>query len=142
MTASKVARGWRNNNPLNIEYSPRNRWRGQTGSDGRFATFSSREYGYRAALKLLRNYQKRYRIMTLTELIGRWCPPGEPGNDTLRYIRMVSERAQLPTYEPLDLYYKETAVRLLEAMTYVECGLPGDVGAIRGAFEMLRDEGD
>lgn len=142
MTTKTEPRGWRNNNPLNIEYNPRNKWRGQTGSDGRFATFSSREYGYRAALKLLRNYQKWYRIMTLTELIGRWCPPGEVGNDTLRYIRMVSERAQLPTYEPLDLYYKEIAVRLLEAMTYVECGLPGDVGAIRGAFEMLRREGD
>ena len=139
MTASKVARGWRNNNPLNIEYSPRNRWRGQVGSDGRFAIFSSREYGYRAALVILRNYQRRYGLTTLTEIIGRWCPPSERGNDTPRYIGTVSVRGHLPVDDPLDLGNKSVVVRLLEAMTFVECGRPGDEGAIKGAFEMLRD---
>lgn len=138
MTASKVARGWRNNNPLNIEYSPRNRWRGQVGSDGRFAIFTSREYGYRAALVILRNYQRRYGLRTLKELIWRWCPPGEVGNNTPRYIATVARRGCLPVSEPLDLYNKSVVVRLLEAMTFVECGRPGDEGAIRGAFEMLR----
>ena len=138
MTASKVARGWRNNNPLNIEYSPRNRWRGQVGSDGRFAIFTSREYGYRAALVILRNYQRRYHLLTLTEIIARWCPPGELGNNTRRYIATVARRGCLPMAEPLDLYNKSVVVRLLEAMTFVECGRPGDEEAIRGAFEMLR----
>ena len=138
MTASKVARGWRNNNPLNIEYSPRNRWRGQVGSDGRFAIFTSREYGYRAALVILRNYQRRYHLLTLTEIIGRWCPPGEVGNNTPRYIATVARRGCLPVAEPLDLGNKSVVVRLLEAMTFVECGRPGDEGAIRGAFETLR----
>lgn len=138
MTASKVARGWRNNNPLNIEYSPRNRWRGQVGSDGRFAIFSSREYGYRAALVILRNYQRQYRLLTLTEIVRRWCPPGEVGNNTPRYIATVARRGCLPVSEPLDLYNKSVVVRLLEAMTFVECGRPGDEGAIKGAFEMLR----
>lgn len=138
MTASKVARGWRNNNPLNIEYNPRNKWRGQTGSDGRFAIFSTREYGYRAALVILRNYQRRYHLLTLTEIIARWCPPGELGNNTRRYIATVARRGCLPMAEPLDLGNKSVVVRLLEAMTYVECGRPGDDGAIRGAFEMLR----
>lgn len=138
MTASKVARGWRNNNPLNIEYSPRNRWRGQVGSDGRFAIFSSREYGYRAALVILRNYQRRHHLLTLTEIIGRWCPPGEVGNNTPRYIATVARRGCLPVAEPLDLGNKSVVVRLLEAMTFVECGRPGDEVAIKGAFEMLR----
>ena len=138
MTASKVARGWRNNNPLNIEYNPRNRWRGQVGSDGRFAIFSSREYGYRAAIVILRNYQRRYHLLTLTEIIARWCPPGELGNNTRRYIATVARRGCLPMAEPLDLGNKSVVVRLLEAMTFVECGRPGDEGAIRGAFEMLR----
>ena len=138
MTASKVARGWRNNNPLNIEYSPRNRWRGQVGSDGRFAIFSSREYGYRAALVILRNYQRRYGLWSLTEIICRWCPPVEMGNNTRLYIATVARRGSLPMAEPLDLGNKSVVVRLLEAMTYVECGRPGDEGAIKGAFEMLR----
>ena len=140
MTARTEPRGWRNNNPLNIEYNPRNRWRGQTGSDGRFAIFSSREYGYHAAIKLLRNYQARYHLQTLTELIARWCPPWERGNNTARYVLTVSERGHLPVAEPLDLYDRAVVVRLLEAMTFVECGRPGDEAAIKGAFEMLRYE--
>ena len=138
MTAKSEPRGWRNNNPLNIEYNPRNKWRGQTGSDGRFAIFASREYGYRAALVILRNYQRRYHLLTLTEIIARWCPPGELGNNTRRYIATVARRGCLPMAEPLDLGNKSVVVRLLEAMTFVECGRPGDEGAIRGAFEMLR----
>lgn len=136
--AKTEARGWRNNNPLNIEYNPSNRWRGQVGSDGRFAIFSSREYGYRAALVILRNYQRRYGLTTLKEMIWRWCPPSERGNDTIRYIGTVSVRGHLPVDKPLDLGNKSVVVRLLEAMTFVECGRPGDEGAIRGAFEMLR----
>lgn len=138
MTARTEARGWRNNNPLNIEYSPRKRWRGQVGSDGRFAIFSTREYGYRAALVILRNYQRRYHLLTLTELIGRWCPAGEVGNNTPRYIATVARRGCLPVDEPINLGNKSVVVRLLEAMTFVECGRPGDEGAIKGAFEMLR----
>ena len=138
MTAKSEPRGWRNNNPLNIEYNPRNKWRGQTGSDGRFAIFASREYGYRAALVILRNYQRRYHLLTLTEIIARWCPPGELGNNTRRYIATVARRGCLPMAEPLDLGNKSVVVRLLEAMTFVECGRPGDDGAIKGAFEMLR----
>lgn len=133
-------RGWRNNNPLNLEYNDRNRWQGQRGSDGRFAVFANREYGYRAALKILRGYQTRYHLHTLTAMINRWCPPQERGNDTLAYIRTVARRANLHTDEPLDLSNKSVVVRLLEAMTYVECGRPGDEGDIKGAFEMLRYE--
>ncbi|WP_160314734.1 hypothetical protein [Photobacterium swingsii] len=32
--------GIRNKNPLNIEYNERNNWKGQTGRNGRFCTFS------------------------------------------------------------------------------------------------------
>lgn len=131
-------RGWRNNNPLNIEHSPRNKWRGQVGTDGRFAVFKTREHGYRAGIIILRNYQRLYGLRTLRDIITRWCPPGEPGNDTEAYIRVVSHRGHLPADEPLDLANKSVVVRLLESMTYVECGRPGDEGSIRGAYEMIR----
>lgn len=140
MVMIREPRGWRNNNPLNLEYNPDNRWQGQRGNDGRFAIFATREYGYRAALKILRNYQTRYHLLTLTEMINRWCPPEERGNNTPAYIATVARRGNLPTDEPLDLNNKSVCVRLLEAMTYVECGRPGDEGAIKGAYEMLRYE--
>lgn len=138
MSNTQIPRGLRNNNPLNIEYSTRNGWRGQCGSDGRFARFHSMAYGYRAALKLLRNYQRLHHCYTLRQMITRWCPPGEPGNDTETYIRTVSQRSGLPTDVPLDLNCKAVAVALLEAMTYVECGVTGDIDAIKTAYEMLR----
>lgn len=135
MTA-RESRGWRNNNPLNLEYSPRNRWQGQTGTDGRFSTFVNREYGYRAGLIILRNYQRKYNLRTLAGMITRWCPPQERGNNTPAYIRSVSERTGLRADEPVDLQDEETVVRLLDAMTRVECGRAGDTDAIKRAFEM------
>ena len=38
----------RNNNPLNIRYSPANKWQGQTGENKGFCTFRNEAYGIRA----------------------------------------------------------------------------------------------
>ncbi|HFX8036006.1 TPA: hypothetical protein ACIF5E_004931, partial [Escherichia coli] len=46
--SSERARGIRNNNPGNLEYSKTNPWVGQTGDDGRFAKFETPEHGIRA----------------------------------------------------------------------------------------------
>ena len=56
-------RGLRNNNPLNIEKTKGgNPWRGEIvpSKDSRFAQFTTMAYGYRAAFKLLNNYQRNY----------------------------------------------------------------------------------
>lgn len=76
----------RNNNPLNIRFSPLNVWKGQTGSNKGFVTFENMEYGYRAALVLLRSYVKRG-YDTVTSIISRWAPESE--NNTSAYIRTV-----------------------------------------------------
>ncbi|KHT64553.1 hypothetical protein RJ45_05825, partial [Photobacterium gaetbulicola] len=44
-----MPRGIRNHNPLNIEYSKHNNWRGQVSSDGRFVIFEDDKWGFRAA---------------------------------------------------------------------------------------------
>ncbi|WP_347147235.1 hypothetical protein [Proteus vulgaris] len=50
---AKIARGERNNNPGNIDYNPRNKWKGLVGIETgvpnpRFCVFESPEYGIRA----------------------------------------------------------------------------------------------
>lgn len=96
-----AARGIRNNNPGNIDFNPRNKWRGQLGieegvSKPRFARFDSPENGIRAMAKLILNYRGKDGmpglgkpgIDTITEIIHRWAPGVE--NDTAAYIRAVS----------------------------------------------------
>ena len=86
-------RGLRNNNPLNIDFNPANKWQGldrDQPSDGRFCRFVSMAYGIRAAAALLVSYQDRYGLNTVRGIIGRWAPPVE--NDTNAYANTVARR--------------------------------------------------
>ena len=83
---SKVSLGYRNNNPLNIRFSPMNVWKGQTGCNKGFCVFDTKVFGYRAAFVLLHNYVKRG-YDTVSEIISRWAPESE--NNTKNYIRVV-----------------------------------------------------
>lgn len=78
--------GQRNCNPLNIRFSGRNRWNGMTGQNKGFCVFSNMDYGYRAAVIVLRNYLKKG-ITSLYQIIRRWAPESE--NDTNSYYRYV-----------------------------------------------------
>lgn len=81
------ARGIRNNNPGNLEYSKTNPWVGQTGDDGRFAKFETPEHGIRALGRNLLSYQ-RQGIDTVNDIINRWAPPSDNKN-TDAYIQAV-----------------------------------------------------
>lgn len=90
-------RGLRNNNPLNIEKTKGgNPWQGEIvpSGDSRFAQFRTIAYGYRAAFKLLNNYQRNYGLDTIRKMIGRWAPSNENHTDT--YVRTVAERSGVP----------------------------------------------
>ena len=78
--------GLRNNNPLNIRFSPKSNWVGQTGSNKGFCVFDTLEHGFRAALKLLNNYI-RQGYDTIPKIIARWAPESE--NNTKAYIDTV-----------------------------------------------------
>jgi len=90
--------GIRNNNPGNIRFNVANNWIGQTGEESGYAKFSDVAHGVRAAGKLLRNYQDRYGLDTISALIQRWAPQSE--NPTAEYIaniaRWMGARADLP----------------------------------------------
>ncbi len=58
---TNLPRGYRNNNPLNLRISSSS-WLGKVAdnTDGVFEQFSDIRYGYRAAIKTIRNYITRY----------------------------------------------------------------------------------
>lgn len=129
-------RGIRNNNPGNIEFSPANNWRGQVSDDGRYAVFSEPVWGIRAMAKLLRNYQSRYGLTTVREIVTRWAPPEE--NLTEAYIMSVTARTGFNENENLDLTDKATLHKLIDAIIYHENGQqPYPDGVILSALDLL-----
>lgn len=77
------------NNPLNIRFSPMNKWLGQVDSKKGFCVFDTLEHGFRAALVLLCNYQRKG-YDTISKIISHWAPETE--NDTQAYIRYCCHR--------------------------------------------------
>lgn len=130
-----LPRGLRNNNPLNIRRTG-DRWRGlaPTQSDPAFCQFTAPEYGVRAGVKILWTYQKKYGLRTLRQVLTRYAPPSE--NNTASYIGTVSRRAKIHPDVELDLRSRDVVFRLVEAMWFVECGVPGDPVAIHKGLDI------
>lgn len=107
----------RRKNPLNIRYSPRNKWKGQIGNSHGFCSFISMEYGLRAGIVLIRSYIRRG-YNTINSIISRWAPPSE--NNTESYINFVVGRVGLPDdTEILDTDI-EIIKKLIQAMSWIE----------------------
>lgn len=130
-----MSRGYRNNNPLNIRRNG-TKWQGlrTKQTDKAFFQFIAMEWGYRAAIKTLRTYQRRYKLFTLREMINRWAPPFE--NHTENYIKTVSNRAKVRSDVPINLDNKGLVLRVIEAMAYVENGKAGDFREIEKGFDL------
>lgn len=130
-----MSRGLRNNNPLNIRHSSA-KWQGRkaTQTDRSFVQFVSPEWGYRAALKILRAYYNKHHLHTLRAVISRWAPPNE--NHTDVYVAAVAKRAGIAPDAPLRLSDKDFCVKLLEAMCLVENGVPGNLYHIQKGVEL------
>ena len=141
-----MSRGIKNNNPLNIRRST-DRWEGALieQTDKSFVQFKSMAYGYRAAWKVLESYWNHFhrtgQPFTPSTLIGRWAPPEE--NDTHTYIRTVLRLTSLGGREnlpkPSSAVNTEGLVKLMAAMTTMECGIPYkevDVEAIREGYRL------
>lgn len=114
------ARGIRNNNPGNLEYSDSNPWVGQTGSDGRFAKFETPEHGIRALGRNLISYQKQG-IDTVNDIINRWAPP-EDNNDTASYIKAVCAQLGVEPNQPVNASDPDTLKALCAAIIHHENG--------------------
>lgn len=84
-----MSRGIRNNNPGNIRHGS-SQWQGMSAeqTDAEYIQFDDPVYGIRALAKLLKNYQSRYGLKTIREIITRWAPPSE--NITSAYVANVA----------------------------------------------------
>ncbi len=133
----KIARGIRNNNPLNIRRTPSDKWRGlaRMQCDKSFCQFSQMEWGWRAAFRLLTNtYYDKYQLQTIRSIVSRWAPSAD-GNDTMGYISNVCRLLGIAPDEPLGdpHLYPARWIMLGAAMAFQENGYNSvDI------FEMLR----
>ena len=122
MTGSNNSRGIRNNNPGNIRWG--DDWKGLVPegqrTDKSFCQFKAPEFGIRAMIIILRNYQSKYGLKTITGIVKRWAPPNE--NDTQAYIRSVAQATGTDADKPIDLTDSRKLFPLLQAIIKHENG--------------------
>lgn len=123
-------RAERNCNPLNIRRTS-DKWQGQRArqEDPEFVQFENSSYGIRAAVKILRTYQKKYDCRTVEDIVSRWAPPSE--NNTAGYIRYVCASMYVERDTPLNLEDNDIMARLVRAMAFFESGCIIDTQSIR-----------
>lgn len=131
-----LPRGYRNNNPGNIRIS-REDWQGEIrpSQDSEFKQFKSMGYGFRAMLKLLRNYIRLHECNTIEKIISRWAPKNE--NNTSAYINHVSQRTGIPADQPISQNDREKLIDIAYAIAYHENGSAPDRSDIEAGWEML-----
>ena len=134
---TRIPRGYRNNNPLNIRKTGE-RWQGQVvGNDKEFCTFENLVYGWRAALIILmRTYRKRG-LKTIKEIIEHWAPDNE--NDTEAYIRNVVKLTGIPQDKKLQMADYQPVVK---AMARFENGFLNDEGLSTAYIMVTNGLGD
>lgn len=122
MTSTSGVRGIRNNNPGNIRWG--DEWQGlvpnSERTDKSFCQFISPEYGIRAMIIILRNYEKRHGLNTIRKIINRWAPPVE--NDTEAYINSVAKQVGVDADKVIDVTDSRVMIPLLQAIITHENG--------------------
>lgn len=131
-----IPRGLRNNNPLNIRKNS-TKWQGlaEAQNDKSFFVFVAPEWGYRAAIRTLQNYERVHGLKTLREWIARWAPPCE--NDTDNYIKVVCKRTGMPADATPRITNKVVMCAIVEAMSFMENGEPGKMEDIYKGWDLL-----
>ncbi|OTA14017.1 structural protein [Xenorhabdus vietnamensis] len=137
-----MTRGIRNHNPGNIDHNPKNKWQGQIGietgvKNPRFCRFESPEYGIRALMKLLSNYQIKHQLHSIRKIINRYAPPVE--NDTESYIQFAAEKVGVSADEKISTQDKKVLFALAEGIIKMENGnlQPYPEAMFEKAFNLL-----
>lgn len=138
-TGSNKPRGIRNNNPGNIRWG--DEWQGlvpkNQRTDKSFCQFNKPEYGIRAMIIILRNYQSKHGLRTIAGVIKRWAPPKE--NDTQAYINSVAAATGTGADSQLDLNDSRKLFPLLQAIIRHENGSqPYGLDVFVRALELAR----
>ena len=124
LVPGQLPRGIRNNKPGNIRLT-REEWRGAVPNENEkeFITFLTPQFGIRAIAKIVKNYNKKYNLTTVREIIQRWAPPVE--NDTESYIENVCARLGVGPGEPIDINDDRVLIELVKGIIKQENG-PGE----------------
>lgn len=132
-------RGLRNNNPGNIRNSDATDWQGEVPAakkqDNSFEEFKDMAHGYRALIKLLQNYRRKYGCQTIADFISRWAPRTE--NNTSGYISRVCKEMQVPTTYIPDVEDKTTMCAFAAAISQVENGVPAVMSEVEKGWALL-----
>ncbi|ETS33224.1 structural protein [Photorhabdus temperata] len=133
-----MSRGIRNNNPGNIRWS--DDWQGlvpeSQRTDNAFCQFVGPEYGIRAMIKILHNYNRKYGLKTVKGIISRWAPPNE--NNTEGYVNRVCKDTDVTCDQVVDVFNQVFMTKLIKAIITVENGSqPYNNAVIDKAFSLL-----
>lgn len=116
-------RGIRNNNPGNIRWG--DDWKGLVAvarrTDKSFCQFVKPEYGIRAMVIVLHNYQRKHGLSTVSGIINRWAPTSE--NDTQSYINSVAKATGVTPDQRIDTNDSRFMMKLLQAIIQHENGV-------------------
>ncbi|MEI3545786.1 MAG: structural protein [Alphaproteobacteria bacterium] len=114
-------RGIRNNNPGNIRHG--DKWQGLADkqTDAAFCVFKAPEWGIRALVKILRNYQTKHGLKTVESIINRFAPQIE--NDTSSYILSVCQVLDVKPRDVIDVFEPGIMINLLKAVIRHENGI-------------------
>lgn len=128
-----MSRGLRNNNPGNI-IKTKVKYVGEVdGTDSRFKTFISIDYGYRAMFMLLASYVlKGYN--TIDKIIHRWAPPFE--NNSSNYVSIVASQTGIPKDKVLTINDSTEFVNIVAAISRVENGKAANMQDVKRGFEL------
>ena len=131
-----MSRGLRNNNPLNIRKNS-TKWQGlaKEQTDKVFFVFVAPEWGYRAALRTLQNYNRVHRLGTIREWITRWAPPCE--NPTENYINFVCAEVGMPAEACPRISNNTIMCNIVAAMSHFENGTPAVMEDVYKGWELL-----
>lgn len=132
--STKIPRGIRNNNPLNIRVG--NTWLGEVPNptESEFEQFVNVLYGLRAAFIILRRYIRRYHSNTIRKIVSRWAPRVE--NDTDHYCSFVAQRCNVNPDAVVDYFDEDLMVNIVRAMAKFECGEEISYDIVRRAYQM------
>ena len=133
-----LPRGLRLNNPGNIRIS-QTKWHGEVipSADKSFKQFRTLAHGYRALLKLVRNYFIFYDLNTIEKIINRWAPPSE--NNTKAYIDFVCKDANIRVNTIIDVYNESMMCSIAASISKMENGvnIKVDTKAIHDGWKLL-----
>lgn len=132
--STRIPRGIRNNNPLNIRIG--NTWLGEVPNptESEFEQFVNVLYGLRAAFCILRRYIRRYHSNTIRKIVSRWAPRVE--NNTDLYCSFVAQRCNVNPDAVVDYFDEDLMVNIVRAMAKFECGEEISADIIRRAYNM------